>query len=236
MIFDTTQVNWVFVVVSVVLSFIILNLVFLFKALKLPKWRVRKLGHMILHLFLAFFPYFSENIFDVIVTIVIISSLLLLVSAIPKLSFIQRILDDCTREGEKKYNLILNTFSSAFALFVVFFAFAYRDMVYIYTIAVLAVALGDGLGEMIGRPYGRIKYKIFVERSVEGSFFVFFGTFIGVIITFGFNNMLPLPGFWWKALVIGFVAMVIEAFNYKFIDNTTLVISVAFVAFLLFEL
>jgi dolichol kinase len=236
MIFDTTQVDWVFVVVSVLLSFIILNLIFLFKALKMPKWQVRKLGHIILHIFLGFFPYFFENIFDVIVTVVIIAGILIVVSLIPKLSFLQRIVEECTREGEKKYPLVLNGFSTAFALLVIFFVFAYRDMVYIYTIAVLAVALGDGLGEMIGRPYGRLKYKIFAERSVEGSFFVFFGSFMGIIITFGFNNMLPLSGFWWKAVVIAAVAMLVEAFNYKFIDNTTLLISVAFVTFLLFEL
>ncbi len=236
MIFDTTQVNWTFVAITVLLSFAILSLIFIFKALKMPKWQVRKLGHMILHLFVAFFPFFAENVFDVVVTLIIIVAILFVVSIIPKFSFVQRIIDECTREGERKYELILNGFSSAFALLLIFFVFAYRDMVYIYTIAVLAVALGDGLGEMIGRPYGRIKYKIFAERSVEGSFFVFFGSFIGVIITFGFNNMLPLPGFWWKAIVIAVVAMLVEAFNYRFIDNTTLVISVAFVTFLLFEL
>lgn len=202
----------------------------------MPKWKVRKLGHMILHMYVAFFPFFAKNVFDVVVTLIFIAAILLVVSIIPRFSFIQRIVDECTREGERKYELILNGLSTAFALLLIFFVFAYRNMVYIYTIAVLAVALGDGLGEMIGRPYGRLKYKIFEERSVEGSFFVFFGSFIGVIITFGFNNMLPFPGFWWKAVVIGFVAMLVEAFNYKFIDNTTLLISVAFVTFLLFEL
>ena len=236
MIFDTTQVNWVFVTVTVLISYFILSLIFIFKALKMPKWQVRKLGHMVLHLFVAFFPYFTENVFDVVVTLVFISVILIVLSVIPQISFIQRIIDECTREGEFKYALVLNGVSTAFALFLIFFVFAYRDMVYIYTIAVLAVALGDGLGEMIGRPFGRIKYKIFAERSVEGSFFVFFGTFIGVIMTFGFNNMLPLSGFWWKAVVIALTAMIVEAFNYKFIDNTTLLVSIAFVTFLLFEL
>jgi dolichol kinase len=204
--------------------------------MRMPKWQVRKVGHMILHVFVAFFPYFTENVFDVVVTLIFIFAILLVVSIIPKISFVQRIVEECTRVGERKYELILNGFSTAFALILIFFVFAYRDMVYIYTIAVLAVALGDGLGEMIGRPYGRIKYKIFAERSVEGSFFVFFGSFLGVIIAFGFNNMLPFPGFWWKAIIIATAAMIVEAFNYKFIDNTTLVIAVAFVTFLLFEL
>lgn len=234
--FDTTHVDWIFVVISILLAFATLSIIFLFKALGMPKWKVRKLGHIILHIFLAFFPYFFDNVFDVVVTLIFIFSILIVVSIIPKFRYLQRIVEECTREGEKKYALILNGFSTVFALLVIFFVFAYRDMIYIYTIAVLAVALGDGLGEMIGRPYGRIKYKIFAERSVEGSFFVFFGSFIGVIITCGFNNMLPLSGFWWKAVVIAVVAMVVEAFNYKFIDNTTLLISVAFVAFLLFEL
>ncbi|MHA1954433.1 MAG: hypothetical protein ACW96U_10865, partial [Candidatus Heimdallarchaeaceae archaeon] len=216
MIFDTTQVNWVFVAVTVLMAYTILSLIFVFKALKMPKWQVRKLGHMILHAFVAFFPYFSKNVFDVVVTLIFIFAILLVVSIIPRFSFVQRIVEECTREGERKYELILNGLSTAFALILIFFVFAYRDMIYIYTIAVLAVALGDGLGEMIGRPYGRLKYKIFAERSVEGSFFVFFGSFIGVIITIGFNNMFPLPGLWWKAIVIALVAMIVEAFNYKF--------------------
>ncbi len=232
--FDTTQVDWVFVTIAVAISIIVISIIFILKKLKFKKWQIRKLGHMSLHFYVAFIPYFFTNIFDVIIVVLLVVGILSLLSFIPPIRYLQRLYDDCTREGEKKWLLIVNSFSTGFVVLIIFLVF--HDKLYIFTSAVLSVSLGDGMGEMIGRPYGRIKYKIFEERSLEGSLCVLIGIFVSLIIAFGFHSMLSVTGFWWKAVVVSIIGTIVEACNYKFIDNTTLPFSIALALFLLFEL
>jgi len=232
--FDATQVDWVFVIIATFISFAALSSVFILKMLKFKRWQVRKLGHMFLHFYVAFIPYFFTNIFDVIIVLILVVGTLGVLSLIPPIRVLQRIYEECTREGEKKWILVLNSFSTAFVVLIIFLVF--HEELYIFTSAILAVSLGDGMGEMIGRPFGRIKYRIFEERSLEGSLSVFIGTFISLIVAFGFHSMLDVSSFWWKAVVVSIIGTVVEACNYKFIDNTTLPFSIALALFLLFEL
>ncbi len=232
--FDTTQVDWVFVIIASVISFAVLSLIFVLKMLKFKRWQVRKLGHMFLHFYVAFLPYFFTNIFDVIIVLLLVIGTLSILSLLPPFRIFQRIYDECTREGEQKWLLIVNSLSTGIVVLVIFLVF--HDKLYIFSSAVLSVSLGDGMGEMIGRPYGRIKYKIFEERSLEGSLCVLIGIFVSIIIAFGFHSMLNATGFWWKAVVVSAIGTIVEACNYRFIDNTTLPISIALALFLLFEL
>jgi phytol kinase len=90
----------------------------------------------------------------------------------------------------------------------------------------MSVALGDGLGEFIGKPYGKHKFKITANKSVEGSIAVFFGSFIGAILTLFLFNMFTVQIFLWVILT-SFVAMVIEAVSFSFLDNVLMPTSVA---------
>lgn len=232
--FDFAQVEWLFVFVGVTIAIATLCTVFILKALKFEKWQVRKLGHMLIHFVLAFYPYMFSYMISIITSIVIVSTFVIIISLIPPIRFLQRVYVECTREGEKIIELVLNTIATAFAILLILFVFA--DKLYIFTAAILTVSLGDGMGEIIGRPYGRIRYKIFSEKSLEGSIFVFIGTFVSIVVSFAYHSLLSLEGFWWKALVLGLIGMVIEACNYKFLDNTVLPLSIAFGLFLLFEM
>ncbi len=232
--FDFAQIEWLFVFVGAFIAVAALSTVFILKAMKFEKWQVRKLGHMLIHFIIAFFPYMFSYMISIITSIVIVSLFVILISLIPPIRYLQRVYIECTREGEKVIELVINSIATAFAVLLILFVFA--DKLYIFTAAMLTVSLGDGMGEMIGRPYGRIKYKIFSEKSLEGSIFVFVGTFISILVSFAFHSLLGLEGFWWKALVLGLICMVIEACNYKFLDNTVLPLSVAFGLFLLFEM
>ena len=232
--FDFAQIEWTFVFICVFIAFAALSTVFILKALKFEKWQVRKLGHMIVHFVIAFLPYLFSYMISLIVAIVIVGVIIIIISLIPPVRFLQRVYVECTREGEKVIELVINSIATAFAVLLILFVFA--DKLYIFTAAILTVSLGDGMGEMIGRPYGRIKYKIFSERSLEGSVFVFIGTFISIVVSFAYHSLLGLEGFWWKAIVLGLIGMVVEACNYKFLDNTVLPLSIAFGLFLLFEI
>ena len=233
MIYDPTQVDWLFVGVSTVVIFLTLSSVYLLHYLKFEPWQVRKLSHMLLHCVLAFFPYFFDNLFDLIVTLSITMFLLLVFSLIPKIRFVPNLIIKCTREGDKNSEMVFNSVLTGIAVLIIFVLTLERT--YIFTAAFLTVSLGDGLGEMIGRPYGKIKYKIFKERSLEGSLSVFIGTAISISVTLAFNVMLDITALW-KIIVIAVVGTIVEACNYKFLDNITLPSIVALLMYLFFAL
>ncbi|MHA1408609.1 MAG: hypothetical protein ACTSSG_14685 [Candidatus Heimdallarchaeaceae archaeon] len=230
MIFDTTTVDWAIVWIAIPIILASLSTVFVLKAMNFTKWQVRKIGHMIVHFVAAFLPYMFHNVFDIIVTILIVLGLLVLISLLPKIRFIPRIYDECTREGENIRDLVINSLLTSVTV-AALFLWLQKEHMYIYTAAVLSVSLGDGMGEMIGRPFGKIRYKIFETRTLEGSIAVFIGIYISLIVAFGYNLLLATPGFWWKSLIISFIGTIIEACNYKFLDNAILPMTMAVIIY-----
>ncbi len=57
--------------------------------------------------------------------------------------------------------------------------FLFEDL-FAASIAIAAMSFGDGMGEFIGKRYGKIRY--FNHRTLEGSAAVFISTFIAIII------------------------------------------------------
>lgn len=90
------------------------------------------------------------------------------------------------------------------------------------------LAGGDGLADMIGRKWGKHKYKVFAEKSVEGSLAMFF---FSILFTYG------LLGIYWlilnpiypaaislikpliPILVVSLVATIVEAISPSNVDN-----------------
>ncbi len=231
MLFDPTTIDWVFVIVVNIALFASFYVPFFLRVLKFGEWQRRKIGHIVLHTTLAIFPVFLQNLFDLLICLTIMGVIVIIISFIPQIRFTQRIIEYTTRSGESKKGMSLNAALTATTVFVLLIIFI--DQLHIYTGAVLALSLGDGLGEMIGRPFGRIKYKIIEEKSLEGSLSVFIGIFIGLLIGFAANSVF-YQIIYWKILVISIVGTIIEALNYKFIDNFTVPTSVALLLFLLF--
>ncbi len=90
----------------------------------------------------------------------------------------------------------------------------------------LSGAFGDGAGEIIGRRLGKIKYKIFVEKSLEGSIAVFVGVVLSIVISFAIYDMMTISNIW-KIFVASIIGTGFEALNYAGLDNATLPLSVA---------
>ncbi|MHA1516366.1 MAG: hypothetical protein ACTSPF_12585 [Candidatus Heimdallarchaeaceae archaeon] len=212
------------------------NSIFVLKALGCKRWQIRKIGHMILFTVAAFFPYFFNNLFDIYVSVLLALGLFLFLSAIPQVQYLQRIFKMCSREERNPWELFFNSIFTSIILLVFLWFFKDEALLFIFTAAYLTMSLGDGLGEMIGRPFGRIKYKIFSEKSLEGSLAVFVGTAIAVTISLAVNSMIMLPGVWWKILVTAVVGAIVEALSYKFLDNATLPGITALMLYLLFVL
>ncbi|MHA1685674.1 MAG: diacylglycerol/polyprenol kinase family protein [Candidatus Heimdallarchaeaceae archaeon] len=211
------------------LIFVILGITLLLKKLNQPPWRVRKIGHILIHFALAFIPYFFVNLFDLLITIVVLLTGVIILTLIPSVRLLVKVIEYCTRNGERNIELIINSTLTAATVFGLYFLF--QNNLFIYTASLLTLSLGDGLGEIIGRPYGKIKYRIFLDKSAEGSFAVFVGSCIGILLSFAVNNILVTANIW-KIFVGAIIVVVVEACNYWFIDNISVPIITALFLYL----
>jgi dolichol kinase len=118
-----------------------------------------------------------------------------------------------TRTGDKK-ELLKGT------LYFVIVAMICGTIYYKQLPGVLAMAMlgwGDGLAPIIGVKYGKMKYNILSQKSVEGSIAFFAGAllaglfFVWLIIPASFD-----PG---KIVIIAVAATIIEGLSWKEVDN-----------------
>ena len=71
--------------------------------------------------------------------------------------------------------------------------FISKKLFHLFWIPVFSSGLGDGLAEIVGKKWGKHKYQIYAlftnkkyERSLEGSFCVYFFSLIGVLIGYDY--------------------------------------------------
>ena len=82
----------------------------------------------------------------------------------------------------------------------------------------LPLALGDGMGAVIGLSYGVHAYRLFDRKSVEGTAAVFAAAAIGAAFGLAFYGM-PLPAAAGVAVAIGLVTALAEAVTPLGMDN-----------------
>ena len=96
---------------------------------------------------------------------------------------------------------------------------------------VLAMAVlgwGDGLAPIFGMKLGKMKYKVFSERTVEGSLAFFLGSvlagmfFVWLIVPAAFDPS--------RILIIAIVATILEGISPKEIDNIIIPVGVLLLA------
>jgi len=103
-------------------------------------------------------------------------------------------------------------------------AYALFDDLYVASVAVAAMSFGDGMGEVVGRRFGRLRYM--PHRTLEGSLAVFGTTFASVlVITWFYFDVVGVSGSTAPAFLLpfaiavaGFVAFM-EAITPGEIDN-----------------
>ncbi len=92
---------------------------------------------------------------------------------------------------------------------------------------VLAMAVlgwGDGMAPIIGSRYGKIKYKIFSPKSLEGSLTMFVSAFIASLLLMQF--IVPQEYNFNRILILSAIATVAEGISPKELDNFTIPIAV----------
>lgn len=224
MIFDPTHVDWIIVVVFVPVYYFSFWLPFILKRLKIPSWLTRKSGHISINVSTALLSFWMTNLFDFVVTFFTLLAIVIITSYIPQIKMMTRVYEGNLREEEKSLFFTISTVLSIVTLWTVMFVF--HDSKYVIMAAFLALAIGDGAGEMIGKPLGKIKYKIFVEKSIEGSIAVFVGISLSIAISFAVYDLMTLSNIW-IIFVVAIIGTVAEALTYAGIDNSTVPLSVA---------
>jgi phytol kinase len=152
----------------------------------------------------------------------------LLLLATPKspVGFLRRsILGARSSEGHA-YGLVMYAIS-----WTVIAYFLFEDLV-AASIAIVAMSFGDGMGELVGRRFGRLRYM--PHRTLEGSLAVFFATMLGIIVISWFyfgvvgytGGTAPELLYPFALAVAGFVAF-LEAVTPGSVDNLVIPLVVA---------
>ena len=164
-------------------------------------------------------PFFTANIYPVLVAapFILITFLASPYSPFKRISKKMNGLADITEEGHH-FGLIL--YAVSYTLLALFFA----SKPYIIAAGILPMAYGDAAASMVGERYGRRKYGLLADKSLEGSAAMFFISFLSFIISLVFFSL--LYSFWVfeeisAALAVAAVATVVEGFSPMGFDNLT---------------
>jgi phytol kinase len=148
--------------------------------------------------------------------------------AIAFLSYRLPILPSINSVGRKS----LGTFFYAISFGILIAAF-WTGMPYYAVLGVLVMTWGDGLAALIGQRFGRHLYKVWeMQKSWEGSLTM-------AIVSYAVSSMILLAVFgnvwqtWTFPIAIALVATVLESFSVSGIDNLTVPLGSAAIAFVL---
>lgn len=145
----------------------------------------RKFLHMTIGNLPFVFPLFTANIYPVMVSFPFIVITFLACPYSPNKRLRDR-LAELKIITEKGHSLGLVFYSISYTvLAAVFF-----NLPYVVVAGILPMAYGDAVGAIVGERYGKRKYKIVAEKSVEGSIGVFAASFLSVLCGLVFYSLL----------------------------------------------
>ena len=184
-----------------------------------PRGVGRKLLHaMIGNLPLAM-PYFTDSLSPFLVAspFIAVTYLVSPYSPWPGLAERVRGLSDITEEGHGSGLILYAVSYSALALL-------YGARPYIVAAGVFPMAYGDSAAALVGTAYGRRRFRVFEEKSLEGSLGMFAGSLLSLLL--GLSYFSVVYGFSLQAQVVpalaaSLVATAAEAASPRGLDNLT---------------
>lgn len=202
------------------------------KRFHVSKKTSRKFLHVMIGNLPFIVPFFTSHIYPVLVAAPFIL-VTFLASPYSKVTMIRnklRGLADMTEEG---HHLGLVFYTVSYTFLAIFFS----SKPYVIAAGILPMAYGDSAAAIIGEKYGRRRYKLVSEKSVEGSAAMFFTSFVG--FTLGLLYFSGLYSFLIFESIVGAFAVataatLVESVSPMGFDNLT-VPAVSVVAFLLFN-
>ncbi len=156
----------------------------------------------------------------------------IIASTVTLLSYRFPILPGINSVGRKS----LGTFFYALSIGALVACFWHLQKPHFAALGILIMAWGDGLAALIGQRFGKNKYVIFgAQKSWEGSLAMALASYIVCVLIF-----LGVQGNIWQtwvlSLAVAVFATVLEAFSFLGIDNLTVSLGSAGLAFLLTQL
>lgn len=190
------------------------------KRSSIPQKYSRKFLHMMIGNLPFLIPFFTSNIYPVVVAAPFIPITFFASphSPIKSLSKKMKGLADITEEG---HHLGLVFYSIAYTILALLFASG--PSVAVVAAGVLPMAYGDAAASLVGEKFGRWRYKLIVEKSVEGSAAMFFFSFVSFATSLAYFSMF-YPSLFEKiyaAVVVAAVATLAEGFSPLGFDNLT---------------
>lgn len=195
----------------------------------------RRLSRKFLHIMIGNFPFiipfFTANIFPVLVAAPFIAVTFLASPYSPFKGFSKKMegLADISEEGHR---LGLVFYATAYTLLALFFA----SKPGIIAAGILPMAYGDAAASLIGERFGKRKYKVVANKSLEGSVAMFIAgfsilstciTFLSLLYSFSIFNEI------FVAVGVAAAATVVEALSPMGFDNLTVPAAGALVYLLL---
>jgi len=180
----------------------------------------RKILHILIGNLSFILPFFTQSIFPVMVAapFVLVTFLVSPYSPIKSLKRPLVGLQDTTKKG---HSLGLVFYSISYTVLAALFF----HTPYVVAAGILPMAYGDGAASIIGEHYGRRKYKILSQKSLEGSLAVFVGSFLSLLfglvfysLFFQFSAVEMIGLSLWTAVI----ATVVEAISPLGFDNLTI--------------
>ncbi|MFM5981742.1 MAG: diacylglycerol/polyprenol kinase family protein [Sphaerospermopsis kisseleviana] len=130
----------------------------------------------------------------------------------------------------------LGTFFYAVSIGILVACFWHLHQPQYAALGILIMAWGDGLAALIGQRFGKHKYKLFgANKSWEGSLTMTFVSFLMTVLI-----LLPTQGNSWEiwliSIIVAIIATFLEAFSFLGIDNLTVPIGSAALAYGLIQI
>nr|WP_199338808.1 MULTISPECIES: diacylglycerol/polyprenol kinase family protein [Nostoc] len=156
----------------------------------------------------------------------------ILASAITLLSYRFPILPGINSVGRQS----LGTFFYSLSIGILIAWFWYLQQPQYAVLGILVMTWGDGLAALIGQRFGKHKYKVFgAEKSWEGSLTMMLVSYlVSSLILIGTQGNSWQN--WAISLLVALIATALEAFSFLGIDNLTVPLGSAAVAFFLSQL
>ncbi|WP_096594009.1 diacylglycerol/polyprenol kinase family protein [Calothrix sp. NIES-2098] len=155
----------------------------------------------------------------------------ILASAVTLLSYRFPILPGINSVGRQS----LGTFFYSVSFGILVGCFWYLQQPQYAALGILVMTWGDGLAALIGQRFGKHKYKVFgLQKSWEGSLtMTLVSWLVSSLVLLGVQGNIWQT--WVVALIVAVVATGLEAFSFLGIDNLTVPLGSAALAFFLIQ-
>jgi dolichol kinase len=201
------------------------------KVLKISQKTSRKFLHIMIGNLPFIIPFFSIKIFPTLVAAPFILVTFLATPYSPFKGLNERLkgLSVLTEEGHR-WGLVF------YAISYTCLALLFADRAYIVAAGILPMAYGDAAASMIGEKYGKYKYKLVAEKSLEGSIAMFLVSLASLglgMMFFSYVYQFPFLSKGLAVLAASAFVTLIEGFSPMGFDNLT-VPAFSVLTFLLF--